>query len=254
MRNFLLATIIAGALAACVTTTTTRTENKGSTDDAAEINYQLGAQYLRQGNLRLARERLERSIEQNPNLPGSHIALALVHEQTGNIDRANAAYRRALKVAPKNPNALNSYAVFLCKQRRYEEGQRYFLRAAELPDNLAPEVAYTNAGVCALETPDPVAAEQHFRTALVRNPEFADALLQMAALSLSRDDALRARAFVARFESAHKMTPESLLLAVRVEQAGGDRPAMRRYADRLRRDYPDSREAQSLGNIINNDG
>ncbi|MEM1262209.1 MAG: type IV pilus biogenesis/stability protein PilW [Pseudomonadota bacterium] len=246
--------LLTSTLAACVTTSDVSNVSKGSSNDAAEINYQLGAQYLRQGNLKLARERLERSIEQNPNLPGSHIALALVHEQTGNVDRANDEYRRALKVAPSNPNALNSYAVFLCKQRRYDEGQRYFLRAAEVPENLAPEVAYTNAGVCALETPDPESAEQHFRTALVRNPEFADALLQMAALSLSRDDALRARAFVARFESVHTMTPESLLLAVRVEQAGGDRPAMRRYAERLRRNFPESREARALTSVINNDG
>ncbi|MEL7535706.1 MAG: type IV pilus biogenesis/stability protein PilW [Pseudomonadota bacterium] len=254
MRLVWLTTLAALVATACVTTEDGEDKSKASLDDAAEINYQLGSQYLRQGDLKLARERLERSISQNPDLPGAHIALALVYEQTGDVDRANSEYRRALKVAPKDANALNSYAVFLCKSGRHAEGQRYFLRAADVPQNLAPEVAYTNAGVCALEIPDNAVAESHFRTALTRNPEFADALLQMAVLSLQRDDTLRARAFVARFESAHTMTAEALLLAVRVEKAAGDAAAMTRYAERLRRNHPDAREAGLLDGVINDDG
>ena len=246
--------VLALALTGCVTTESGPVRDKGSAEEAAEINYQLGSQYLRQGNLKLARERLERSIEQDPDMPGAHIALAIVHERTGDPDRANDEYRRALRVAPNDANALNSYAVFLCKSQRFEDGQRYFLRSAEVPENLAPEVAYTNAGVCALEIPDVARAETHFRTALRRNPEFADALLQMSALSLKRAETLRARAFIERFSGAHDMTAESLLLAVRIEKAAGDRPAMNRYADRLRRDFPDTREAGQLDRLIDDDG
>ena len=238
----------------CVTVGDDVQRSEGSLEEAAEINYQLGSQYLRQGDLKLARERLERSIEQNPDMPGAHIALALVYEQTGDPERANGEYRRALRVAPKDANALNSYAVFLCKSGRYDEGQRYFQRSAETPTNLAPEVAYTNAGVCALEVPDTASAEVHFRNALKRNAVFGDALLQLSALSLARDDSFRARAFVERFEAAHDMTAEALLLAVRIEKAAADRTAMLRYAKRLKREFPDSREASLLNRLLVDDG
>ncbi len=252
MRVTIVAIVLAVSLVAgCVTTGGETKRNKSSPTEAAQINYELGSQYLRQGDLKLARERLERSVSQDPNLPGPHIALALLFEQTGESERANSAYKRALKISPNNANALNSYAVFLCKRRDYETGQAMFLRAANTPGNRAPEVALANAGVCALEKPDMVMAEQHFRQALQRNPKFADALLQMAVLSLSRDDAFRARAFLARYEDEYPMTAETLLLGVRIEKVGGDGDALSRYAEKLRSEFPMSRQARSLDGVIN---
>ncbi len=243
---FLLGCVTLG----CVTTGDEDLRAVGTPEEAAQINYELGSQYLRQDRLKLARERLERAVEQDPRLPGPHMALALIHERTGDTARADRAYRQALKVAPKDANVQNTYAVFLCNRGRQKEGQEYFLKAAANPENRAAEVAFTNAGVCALAIPDSAAAEQHFRQALRRNAKFADALLQMAALSYSQENHLQARAFIARYEAEHRMTAEALLLAARIEQSNGNRRAVADYANQLRHRFPDSAETQQLNSLL----
>lgn len=245
-----LAGLITLVLAGCVTTGDVDTRAEASPDEAAQINYELGSQYLRQGKLKLARERLERAVRQNPKLPGPHMALALIYERTGDTTRADKAYRLALRVAPKDSNAQNTYAVFLCNRGRHEEGQEYFLKAAENPENRSAEVAYSNAGVCALAIPDMTAAELHFRKALQRNPRFGDALLQMASLSYQQQEQLRARAFIERFAAENKMTPEALLLGARIEQSNGNNEGLAEYAMQLRSRYPDSDESRQLDALL----
>lgn len=246
--GFLIASL---GVISCVTTGDEPDRNEGSPSEAAQINYELGSQYLRQGRLKLARERLERAIEQDPALPGPYMAIALIHERGGDIERADTAYRQALRVARSDANVQNSYAVFLCNRGRYAEGQQYFSKAAENDDNRAPEVAFSNAGVCALEQPDLAAAERHFRNALQRNPEYSDALLQMASVSFRQGKFLPARAFLERYEAAHKMTAEALLLAVQIEKSNGNSRATNTYAELLRTRFPESDETRQLNGILN---
>ena len=248
-KVFVVAVLIASS--ACVSSGDRPRETEASPREAAQINYQLGSQYFRQGKLKLARERLERAIEQDPSLPGPYTALALIYDQTGDFDRADSYYRDALRVAPRDANVQNTYGFFLCNRGRHAEGQKYFARAAANPDNRAPEVAFSNAGVCALAMPDRPAAENYFREALKRDPDFPDALLQMAALSHASGNAMSARAFFQRYTATTELNAATLLLGVRIEKSLDDRDAMLQYAKELRRRFPDSAEASKLMDVIN---
>ncbi len=245
-----LVLLAAATLVGCISTGDVDPRPEGSPSEAAQINYELGSQYLRQGKLKLARERLERAVDQNPRLPGPHMALALIYERTGDTARADTAYQQALRVAPRDANAQNTYAVFLCNRGRHREGQSYFLKAAENPENRSAEVAYSNAGVCALSIPDLAAAEQSFRKALQRNPKFGDALLQMASVSHQQKNHFQARAFIERYAADNTMTPEALLLAAQIEQSNGNREGLAEYASELRSRYPDSAESRQLDELL----
>ncbi len=238
--------IVAMLLAGCVTSDTGTPDSKASPAEAARINYELGAEYMRQGNLELARERLERAVSQNPDLAAARSALALVYDKQGDTELADDQYRSAVRLAPNDASVQNTYAVFLCKRRRYDEAVDYFTRAASNGRYGTPEAALTNAGVCLLQKPDPVAAENYFRRALQRDPGYSEALLQMASLSLDRGNPLRARAFVERYLDQHPPSPEILWVGLRAERALGDREAAARHAGTLREKFPSSAEALTL--------
>ena len=53
----------------------------GSNTDAATYNLQLGVAYLQQGNLAVAKEKLERAYQQNPRDAEVHGALALLYSR-----------------------------------------------------------------------------------------------------------------------------------------------------------------------------
>jgi len=248
----LFAALIAVALASCATQDAPR---KGeSKSDAAEYNMQLGVGYLQKGNLAVAKDKLERSYKENPRDPNVHNALALLYERLNEPKKADMHYREAVRLAPKNPELSNNYAVYLCRTNRPDEGVKRFLAAATNPLYRKPEAAFTNAGVCLRNAKKDSEAEQNFLRALQVRPNYAEAAYQLGDLDFGRGRLQEARARVDGYLGAFKPTPDLLLLGVRITAALGDRLAAERYARRLRVDFPDSQQSREIPDLKSNPG
>lgn len=235
-------------LMGCVTTTTTTGGARPDADkgDAADLNYELGARYYRNGNYELARDRLLGSIELNPNNAIAYSTLALTYEQLDNLRLATEAYEKAVRVDPRNYDVQNAYAVFLCREGSYDKARKHFDRAIKGPENDKAQVTMTNAGVCMTKIPDLELAETYFRQALDRKSTYGEALLQMSLLKFSTQDFLSARAFLQRYLSSNMPNAGVLYLGVRIEQQLGDDRARTEYANQILRDFPQSPEARSI--------
>jgi type IV pilus assembly protein PilF len=236
-------------LAGCVTTTTTTSGNlppDPNNNDAAELNYQLGARYYRNGNYELARDRLLYSIKLDPKRAVTHSTLALTYEALGNVRLATESYEQALRVAPRDFDVLNAYAVFLCRQGRYDEAPKFFDRAVAIPQNDNAEIMLTNAGVCMTQKPDLDKAESYFRQALERKASYGEALIQMCLLKHNGGDDLHARAFLQRYLSTNPPSASVLYLGVQIEEKLGDDRAKTEYSNRLLREFPTSAEARRI--------
>ena len=245
LRTVSLAMALA-ASAACVSSGGS-VSNPASENEAAVANMNLGAGYLRQGNTTLAIERLTRALQQDPNLVQAHTTIAVAYNQVGTFDKAEEHFRRATQIDQTNGAAANAYAAFLCERgNRWAEAKPYFLRAAADSKYGTPEVALTNAGMCAREAGDLEAAEENFRAALTRSPRYADALLNMLELTHQRGDNLQARAFIQRYLAVRPATAPVLLTCVNTERALNNAAAADRCAAQLRSGFPGSPELAQL--------
>lgn len=254
-RRLPLAAALAGALfslAGCVTTSS-RPEptTPASSEDAAQYNMQLGISYLRQGNLPAARDKLEKALEQDPDLATAHAALGVVFERLEDPDGAEQHYRRAVDLDSSDPDNLNALAVFTCsRKQKPKEALKLFDRAIAIPLSVKTAnrtMLYTNAGTCAKQV-DLARSEAYLRGALAQDPKFPDALYQLADVSLERGNALQARGFIERYLAAGKPTPAALWLGVRIEQSLNDAGAASRYGEELRQKFPESNETRLLLN------
>jgi type IV pilus assembly protein PilF len=247
MHKFGLILVCAGAwLVGGCTSTISGDVPEVSDKDAARFNVQLGISYLQRGNLQDAREKLERAVEQDPNFPSAHAALGLLYERVGEMDKAGSHLRRASQLAPDDAAMLNNYGGFLCRRGERKAGIEYFDRAARNAFYRTPEVALTNAGVCARGIPDVATSETYFRRALEVNRTYPEALLQMADLKLATGEYFNARAFMQRYEAVATATPVSLDLGRRIELSAGDSGAAAQYELRLRQEFPESAESRRL--------
>jgi type IV pilus assembly protein PilF len=244
----LLAIIAVGSLlSGCVTTTqTTSAETEADEENAAALNYQLGAQYLRNGNYERARDRLLLSIELDPKNAVAHYTLALVYENLDSQRLATESYENAIRIAPRDYNVQNAYAVFLCKQRDFEAASKHFDRAIKVPENDRSYITMTNAGVCMMQKPDADLAEQYFRQALQRRGDYGEALIQMSVLKYTTEDYMSARAFLQRFLGTNAPSASVLLLGVRIEEQLGDERARTDFSNQILREFPESPEARSI--------
>ena len=229
--------------AGCISTTTGRQGPNADKGAAAKINYELGARYYKMGNYELSRDRLLYSIELDPKRAVAHSTLALTYEGLGNLRLATLSYEKAVRVSPRNFDVLNAYAVFLCRQNRFNDAEGYFDRAVRAPENDNTEIMLTNAGVCMTQKPDLAKAESFFRRALDIRPNYGEALLQMCLLKHSQGDDLNARAFLQRYLSRHVPSASVLYLGLRIEANLGDERSRTDYSNRILREYPESPEA-----------
>ena len=213
---------------------------------AARLNAQLAVAYLKQNDIAVAREKIEKALGQNPKDSSVQMSAGLVYERLQDADRADRHYSAALKLEPNNPDVQNMYAVFLCRNGHAVQGQKAFEQAARNPAYTTPEVAYSNAGVCARGGGDLARAEDFFRKALSLRSDFPDALLQLADLTYTKGGGIGARALLERYFRVAPSTADSLLLGVRIERKLGDTEAAGRYQNQLLKDFPDSVQAREI--------
>jgi len=250
MKNsnlIILGAICLFLMVGCVSTTTgSITEPEGDNEEAADLNYQLGARYYQQGSYTLALDRLKLATEFDPKMAAAYSALALTYEALDNQRLAREAYESAVRVEPRNFDVQNTYAVYLCRHKDYSQAQKYFDKAGGHPENDEAEVTLTNAGVCMGQKPDLAAAENYFRQALDHKRNYGEALLQLCLLKFQQEDYLGARAFLQRFMSGTIPTAGVLYLASRIEGKLGNERGKTDYENQLIREFPTSPEARKV--------
>jgi type IV pilus assembly protein PilF len=218
---------------------------------AAAYNLQLGIDYFRQGNLPEAKEKLDRSLKQNPKNAQTNMAVGMLYERLKDLRKAEQYYSRAVELDVDNGEVLNGYAVFLCRKGDHAKGEQLAIKAANNPLYKTPEAAWLNAGICALDGGKAEPAEAHFRKALALNARFAAALMQMTTLEFTANNLLPARGFLERFLQTSKDSAEALWLGVRIEQGLGNASGAADYARRLKAQFPTSVETKALLNAEN---
>jgi type IV pilus assembly protein PilF len=243
MRTLLTITL-ALTLAACGSTPDSENESQGR--HAAQLNTQLGTEYLNRGQYEVALDKLKKAVREDKTYAPAHTVLGVLYEQIGEEQLAGEHYREALKLTPDDGEVNNNYGTFLCRTGQGEDAWPLFEKALEDPFYRTPAVAMANAGQCAVGLDELDKAESYLRRSLGYNPEFPDALLSMAGIADQKQEYLQARGFLQRYEAVAASTPSSLFLGYRVESELQNSRKAEQYRGTLLRDFPDAPEAQDL--------
>jgi len=224
-------------------------ENRpSSSEKIAKVNMQLGANYLQQGKLEFALEKLKKSIEYNPKLTSAHSVIAIVYNRLGQDELADKHYQQSINLIADDTAEYgvvhNNYGVFLCNHARYTEAEAHILRAVNNHLYKTPEVGYENVGVCAMRQGQVEKAEGYFRQALQINSKMPRALLNMAEIKYTTKRYLQARAYMQRYHDIVAGSSASLWLGIRIEKELGDQSIVSKLGRDLITKFPDSDETQ----------
>ena len=214
----------------------------------AKIHTELAAAYYQAGNMAVALEETRIALEADPESVQALSVRGLVHAQLKENAKAEDDFRRALKIAPKNPDVNNNYGWFLCDIGQPRQSIQYFLNALKDPLYETPEVAYANAGSCAMKAGDLDGAQNYLLEALRLSRNSAPATrYKLAELLYQRGNLDEAKVYLG--EAIKAMEPpsaEALWLAVRLERKLGNKAGEGNYASQLRGRYPTSKEYQAF--------
>jgi type IV pilus assembly protein PilF len=217
--------------------------------EAGRINARLAMEYLKREQLLVAREKVEKALLQNPRDVTVQLAAGLVYERLLDKKRAEKHFRQALRADAGSPEAQNALGAFFCRNRQHAKGEDMFLKAAGNPVYRTPEVAYTNAGVCARSAGRLERAEQYLRQALTLSAGYPETYVQLAGVLHERGNHLQARAFIERYLAVAPVSADVLLLGYQIEAAMKDSAAAEGFAARLRKEFPESPQLRALDDL-----
>jgi type IV pilus assembly protein PilF len=234
-------------LVACQSTGTKRpTQHLAPDPEAAQINVQLGLSYLQRGDYAVALDKLEKALQQDPNLPSAHNTIAMLYQRINENEKAEKHFLEAVNRAPDYAEAQNNFGVFLCDQSRFLEAEARFLKAASNPLYTKAVLSLENAGLCMMRMPDVERAETHFRKALQQLPTLGKSLINMAEITYQQGQYLQSRGYIERYKSANGWTPSALYTAIKTENKLDDQDAVASYSLFLRSRFPDSDEVKRV--------
>ena len=156
-RNIRLALtllLVTPGLMGCASAPTNKNRPPDDPSKVADLNTQLAIAYVRDGENELALKKLERAVSVDPNYAPAYSTMGLLYNRVGAFDKADSNFRKALRLDPENSSILNNYGQVLCQHGQYGKGQEMFLKANENLLYRSPEIAFSNAGTCALAAGD----------------------------------------------------------------------------------------------------
>jgi type IV pilus assembly protein PilF len=225
-------------LSAC---TSQSNQNYGQNFDqikASKTRVSLGLTYLKNGNFRQAKFNLDKALEFAPRSADANFAMAYYYQSVNELEQAEDAYQYAMDLEPQNANIANSYGAFLCQNGDYEKAKKYFLKAVNTSSYISSAETYENLALCSRSQGQPEDAIQYLRTAVNHQPGRANSLFLLARSLVEVEEWQEARAILRRYEKIAQISPQSLLMAMKIERGTGNEAAAAGYSDMLLRLYP----------------
>lgn len=235
-RMVLLFSVIASA--ACTTT--------AEKNDKTDTYLQLGVRYMNLGRLELAKENLEKALDNDSTNVKAHNALAFLFERIEKIPQAKDQYDIALKLAPEDLGVLNNYGRFLCEHKNIDQGIVLLSKAIANLLNDRQWLALTNAGICQMKQNQMTRAKAYFKQALLLNPGYTPALFEMQKVSYLNREYWPAKSYLQRYLQGAAHSSESLWYGMQTERALGNSGLANEYRNLLIEKFPLSNEAKKV--------
>lgn len=238
-----LVLMFAVMLSACVTTQTGGAGDKADAKKARETSLQLAMTYISRGNWAQAKHHLQYVESVDKNNPQTFEALALVFQNTGELETAERYYKKSVKLAPESMRTRNNYATFLYERGRFDEAaaQLEVVAGDLLYENRVE--AFINLGRCYLKLGQLPKAEAAFRRSYLMEREEPAVLMSLAEVYfLMERYAESQRYFDAFTKNSKKRSAGALWLGIRLAEKFGDSDTQASYVLALKNLYPKSEE------------
>ena len=248
MRKITLALLSLG-LSACATQPINGDVEPAASRQAEQYLSEAIASF-RAGKLSSVNEAVDKSLKLDPGNGLAYNLRALTRQRLGQFEDATSDFQKAIELAPQDATIRNNFGTLLCTQKRYPAAEQNFLFAADIKTNSEPEIAYTNAGLCAQRAGDGEKAWQYFEQAIRINAGQPTSLYHLSRLSLDAGRTLEANTYLQQYADHAPHTAKSLFLAARVEHAMGNLKGVEDYIAQMQGRFPNATELRQARQLI----
>jgi len=252
--------VVLAALWGCTTTTTvtsgppsgdpptrdrTTTSDQTDVDRRARVRMELASGYYARGQLDTALDEVKLALAAKPDLPDAYNLRGLIYQSLGDDRVAEESFRRALQLAPGDPNTMHNYGWFLCQRNRLPEAQAQFQQAIATPRYPGLARSLMTQGICHTRAGAWAEAERSLMRAYEIEPSNPVTAVNLADVLYRRGEYERARFYIGRVNAVQELSnAQTLWLAARIEHKAGNARGARDLGRQLRNRFPQAPEAQ----------
>ena len=254
---------LAGALAACTTTSQERytpapaiesaTRDRVTASDEtdgqkrAKARMELASAYFGRGQMSSALDNVKLAIAADPQYGEAYNLRGLIYANLGDSTLADESFRRALQLNARDADTMHNYGWYLCQQKRYPESMAMFNQALAQPQYRGSPRTLLAQGVCQAFAGQLAESESSLSKAYELDPGNPFTATNLSEVLYRRGQFERARFYVRRVNAqADVSSAQTLWLAARIENRLGNAQGTREFGTQLRSRFPDSREAASF--------
>ncbi len=172
----------------------------------ADVFRMRGASLLRMNDTTGAGRYLSKAERIEPDSADTQILIGEVLRREGNLDRAEARYKRALALEPDSAEAHLNLGVLYGMEGRTNEALREFQAAARNEQFAHRDLAYDNIGQIHLDRQDLEMAERAFRRAVTLNDRWSGSQVNLGRVLYKKGEIADA---ANRFVRAVDLDPDS---------------------------------------------
>jgi type IV pilus assembly protein PilF len=227
----------------CVTTERGGVGSQVEKSQALKDTVQLAFSYIRAGNWPAAKRHLKTALALDDNNAQVYEAMALVFQNTGEIDLAEQNYQRSIKLDSTASRVRNNYAAFLGQQNRYAEAVvQLELVVADTLYNNRP-AAFVSLGQSHLQLKQLESARESFRRAFLMNRNNVPVTFYLAEVNYKLNNYALSQQYYDSYRAAVKQQPaRALWLGIRLADEFTNNDALSSYGMALKNLYPNSQE------------
>ena len=248
-NRLIVLTLSAAVLSACVTTTESSLTRKKSPEKAVENYTKLGLGYLQKERFDVAKQRLDRALEIDPDSAQANDAMGIYYLTQGEVELAEEYYQKAIDSDSDYLEARHHYAQLLMQQKRYDDACDELEDVVEDVDYQQRGRALQDLGKCYYSKGENDKAIAIYKKALRGRNFNASVLLNLSTVLFEQKSYkeswnyfLRLDDLVERKQTQH--TAYSLWLGIKLANIQGDAKRSGRYARELTQKHKDSVEYQ----------
>jgi type IV pilus assembly protein PilF len=208
----------------------------------AKIRLELAVGYLDQGQTNIALDEVKLAITADPRSADAFSLRGLIYMRLNDFGLARDSFNRGIALNSRDGNIMHNLGWLACQESRYAEAVLNFDKALVSPSYAGQAKTFLAKGVCLLRAGDARQAENNFLRAFELDASNPIATFNLANLLYKRNDLVRSQFYIRRLNSNDYANAESLWLATKIEKKLGNTQGVLQLTDRLRKQFPTSRE------------
>jgi type IV pilus assembly protein PilF len=211
----------------------------------AKLRFELAAAYYGRGQLTDALDNVKLALSADPTLAEGQNLRGLIYAGLGDSKLAEESFNRALRLSPRDPDTMHNFGWFMCQQRRYDEANKLFDQALQIPLYRGVTNTLRAQGVCQARAGDLSGADKTLTRSYDLDPSNPTTALNLSEVLLRTGDYPRARFYMQRVNAIPQLAnAQTLWLAARIEARSGNPMTANQIGLQLRSRYPEAPETR----------